>query len=274
MVEAQTLTKQPPQTEQERREAERSRWLERAELGLKAAQERAEGASIADPAGLAVQLAALVEKAGEVQCLTADDRRFLAERTKAISFTAYERALEHLMHEGREAIRHDKKDALAPLLKGIADYMGELRKLGLRAEDSESLKEKIEILRQTSHAGNSEKAKKPERDTGPAPYVNDRRMFMRYTDPNLIVAIGGRRYLTVDWSLGGARIGGIEQCPGAIGALIAVKLKVEGGHLHEEKATIIRYSQDSKELSLQFRRFGSSLVTIKRECVAIGLDPR
>jgi hypothetical protein len=273
MLDAQTLAKGSPQTEQERREAERAGWLERAEENLRAAQIVAEGTSVSNPAALAAQLKSMVDKAGTTQCLTGDDRKMLAERSKALSFTAYERALEQLMGQGREAIRGNDQDAMAPLLKGIADHMGELRKLGLSAEDAESLKQKIEILRQTSHAGDSEKAKKAEKDTGPRPYLNDRRMFVRYTDPTLIVVIGGRRYLTVDWSLGGARVGGVERCPGAIGALVSVRIKVEGGPLHEEKVTIVRYDENSKELALQFRRFGSSLVAIKRECAAIGLDP-
>ena len=272
MLDTQTLAKEP-QTEAQRREAERAAWLERAEQNLRAAQEIAEGATISAPAALAAQLKSMVEKAAEVPCLTGDDRKLLAERSKALSFTAYERALEQMLQQGREAIRRNDKDAMAPLLKGIADHMGELRKLGLSAEDAESLKQKVEILRQTSHAGDSEKAKKAEQDTGPCAYANDRRMFVRYTDPTLIVVIGGGRYLTVDWSLGGARVGGIERCPAAPGSLIAIKIKVEGGRLHEEKVTVVRYDEDRKELALQFRRFGSALVTIKRECAAIGLEP-
>ena len=272
MLDAQTAAK-APQTEQERREAERLRWLERAEQTLKAAQEVAEGASIRDPATLASHLKSLVEKAGEAQCLTGEDRKLLTERTKALSFTAYERALEKLLQAGREAIRRNDKDALTAALKGVGDHMGELRKLGLSAENAASLKEKVEILRQTSHAGESEKAKKAEKDKGPPAYLNDRRTFVRYSDPTLVFVIGGRRYLTIDWSLGGARIGGVEQSPGTVGALVSVKLKVEGGKLYEDKATIVRYDPDSKELAVQFRRFGSCLVAIKRECAAMGLDP-
>jgi hypothetical protein len=272
MVQDQALADKQP-TEQERREAERLRWLERAEATLDTAKDVAEGARVPDPAFLARHLKMMVDRATEAECLTPDDRQSLTLRTKALELTAYERAFDQLLIDGRAAIRGNHKEALGALLKTAADHMAELRKRGMGVDGITSLKEKIEILRQTSHAGDSEKAKAPEKDIGPKPFANDRRMFMRYGDPSLIVEIAGRRFQTTVWSLGGALIAGVERLPAPIGKLILVKIKVEAGHLLEERATIVRHDAEKKEFALQFRRFGSSLIAIKRECESLGMDP-
>lgn len=260
-------------TEQQRRDAERQRWLERAESTLNTAAVIVEGPRLPDPAFVARHLKGMLDKAAEAESLMPEDREMLILRARIIERTVYERAFEQLLSDGRAAIRSNKKEALGPLLKTAADYTGELRKRGMRQDSIDGLKEKIEILRHTSRAGESEKAKAPGKDLGPKRYANDQRMFVRYTDPSLVVEIGGRRYQTVDWSLGGALIAGIERLPMPIGKVLIIKIKVEGGPFHQERATIIRHDPDAKVLALQFRRFGSSLVAIKRACESLGMDP-
>jgi hypothetical protein len=266
------VTADKPLTKEQQREAVRQEWLARAELTLATAKEAAEGPHAPNPAKMSAHLKSMLDAAGVAECLNVADRLTLAERSKAIEFTVYERAFEQVLVWARGAIRKGNTNAVASFTKTATDIIGGLRKLGLDAAGCDSLKEKLALLRETAAAGDSKKAKADQRDTGPKRYENDRRSFVRYVDPSLVVEMGGKRYQTVDWSLGGLLVGEIE-LKGAIGSLVTIKVKVEGGNIYEERATIVRYDADKQQLALQFRRFGSALVKIKRECEGLGLDP-
>jgi hypothetical protein len=263
----------PPSSQQEQREAARLSWLERAATILDEGQRAAEGSSHCDAHGIARAFKALVDGAAKADYLGNEDRQTLTDRARAIEFVAYERAFDQVLASGRGAIRSGDKAAYSDVLKQANEVIAELRKRGLDQHGYESLKEKIELLRETASPGTSEKAKADEKDSGPKAYANDRRSFMRYTDPPLIVEVGGRRYMTADWSLSGVMIRGIEHAPGHVGGQITIRLKVEAGRAHEERVTIVRYVADKQELALQFRRFGSALVMIKKECEHLGVEP-
>ena len=270
---ARTLTAPPAPSPEERRAAARLAWMERAEAALRDVRAAIEAGRVADPAALTRKLNQIVDLANTADCLETADKRELMLRGKAISLSAYERAFEDLLAQGRNAIRAGDNDTMKALPKTAVDYLGELRKLGMGQDGIDSLKEKLEILRQTSHAGESEKAKAPEKNTGPKAYAGERRMFVRYTDPALTVELGGKSVQTLAWSLGGALIGEIEKLPAPIGKPFTVTVRVEGGKRHQEQATVVRFDVETKLLALQFRRFGSALAAVKRECEALGLDP-
>ncbi len=267
------LAAAPAPTAEERRAQARLAWLERAESALCEVRDAIEAGRVADPAALVGKLTKIVEFANAAECLETGDKLELTLRGKAMSLAAYERAFEAMLGRGREAIRKSDKETIMALPKMAVAYLGELRKLGMGQDGIASLKEKLEILRQTSHAGESEKAKAPEKETGPKPYVGERRMFMRYTDPVLTIELGGRTAQTLAWSLGGAVLGEIEKLPAPIGKPFTITVKAEGGRRHQEQATVVRFDAETKLLALQFRRFGSALAAVKRECESLGLDP-
>jgi hypothetical protein len=270
---AATIAAAPAPSPEERRAQARLAWLERAEEALREVREAIEAGRVANPAALASKLKSIAEFANTADCLETADKNELLLRGKAISLAAYERAFEDMLARGREAIRNNDKQAIGALPKTAVAYLGELRKLGMGQEGIDSLKEKLEILRQTSHAGQSEKAKAPEKETGPKPYVGERRMFMRYTDPVLTVEIGGRLLQTLAWSLGGALLGEVEKLPAPFGKPFTITVKIEGGKRCQEQATVVRFDPEKKLLALQFRRFGSALAGVKRECEALGMEP-
>lgn len=266
-------TAQKALTEEEQREAVRQQWLERAAQTLDTAEEAAEGTSAPNPAKISSQLKSLLDAATAAECLRTEDKLELAERARTIEFIVYERGFEQVLAWGRAAIRKGDPNALTPLVKTATDLIAGLRKLGMNPAGCEGLKEKLALMKETAAAGDSKKAKADQRDTGPKRFENDHRSFVRYVDPSLIVEIGGRQYRTADWSLGGILLSDVAQPIGAVGTLVTLKIKVEGGKLHEERATIVRYDTEKNCVALQFRRFGSALVTIKRECEGLGLDP-
>lgn len=87
-------------TEQERRDAERLCWLERAEATLDWARQIAEGPHVGDPTLLAQHLKLMIDKSADACCLTAHDRQALILRARAIELIAYARAFEQLLCRG------------------------------------------------------------------------------------------------------------------------------------------------------------------------------
>ena len=261
------------QSPAEQREAQRQAWLDRATEILDSTQSCVESEAVTDPVRINASLKTLLDSAAGVPCLNPSDRESLAARVKTIGFVAFERTFEHVLAAGRAVIRGNDPKALAPLMKMAGDLIGELRKIGLDQAGCDSLKEKLQILRETAHPGESTKAKAAKIDLGPKAYAGERRMFVRYTDPSLFVTFAGHCFRSVDWSLGGMLLTGVEHLPAAIGHTLAVKLKVEGGKLHDGLGKIVRYNEDRKELALQFRRFDPVLLAIKKECMALGIEP-
>lgn len=207
-------------------------------------------------------------------CFSREDIRALTRRAEEIERTAYERFLDHVLELARTAARREGGLELPPLLKAINEIVAQLRRLGIDAEASERLKTKLGILRDTSAAGKSAKAKNFKL-TGPTQsYKGDHRLYVRYRDPALHIVLHGRRYQTVDWSLGGLLVGEVESLFAPIGTLIELRIGIEESQMHAERATIVRFSANRHELALQFRRFGSAMINIKRECEALGLTPR
>ena len=250
------------------------RWLERLERGFAIAKEVVEGPHFVDPAEIARHLKLMVDAAKQADCFIREDIRALTRRAEEIERTAYERFLDHVLELARTAARREGGLELPPLLKAINEIVAQLRRLGIDAEASERLKTKLGILRDTSAAGKSAKAKNFKL-TGPTQsYKGDHRLYVRYRDPALHIVLHGRRYQTVDWSLGGLLIGEVESLFAPIGTLIELRIGIEESQMHAERATIVRFSANRHELALQFRRFGSAMINIKRECEALGLTPR
>jgi hypothetical protein len=228
---------------------------------------------LADAAPIAAALKSLLDSAAGTTCLDPGDREMLTSRVKLIEFVAYEKSFEHLLADGRAAIRGGHPEALAPLLKTAGTLMSELRKRGLDQAAYDGLKEKLVILRETAIPGSSIKAKTHRTELGPKPFDMEQRMFVRYTDPSLFVTIAGHCYRTVDWSLGGLLLAAVEHSPAPVGGMVSVQMKVESCPLRTDLAKIVRHNGESQELALQFRRFGAALMAIKKDCAALGIDP-
>lgn len=148
-----------------------------------------------------------------------------------------------------------------------------LKKLELDEPSCERLQEKLELLLQTDRAGDSAEAKRDEAIDA-RPYQSDQRLFVRYTDPSLIVQIGKTRHRSVDWSLGGLLLAGVERSPADIGAPVLLHFGVPGGKVHEDRATVVKHKTDDKLLALQLRRFGSEMVNLKQEMKSRGILPK
>lgn len=176
------------------------------------------------------------------------------------------------------AATHDKarQEEKAALLKEINEILSTASRLGTSQALKDGVKQRLDIIRQTSAAGDSAKAKEAaerEAQRKEMTHQNEHRTFTRWRDPPLVVLIEGKTYSTVDWSLGGLLVGDIADRGWQPGQQVDVKIGLDAAKLHAERIEIVRYIAEGNRLAIKVRRFASVLMQIKRECDQAGLDP-
>ena len=218
-------------------------------------------------------LQVLLDRAADSDCLAQEDRELLTEKARGIARIAYQRFFEDLLEKGQAIMRGESPARIEPLLATAKELMKKLDWLQLDRGTHDRLRDKIDILLQTARAGDSAKAKKAEQ-LKPRPFNRDKRLFLRYSDPALIVGLGGLRYRNANWSLGGLRLDGLPRAPGTAGSFVDLRFCVEGGRIYDERATIIWFDAEGGKLGLQLRRFGSQMVSLKQELDQLKITPR
>lgn len=254
------------------KEEKRRQWLERAE------QEIAAAGAIEpqrDPEAIAKQLDAMAERGREADVLEPHDKSNLRERVHLAKRVMYERHVDHLL-DCAMAASHDRtrEKERNEILKTAQAQFTIAMKLGSGQDVRESVRNRLGIIRETSAAGTSQKAKEnAEREAlrKEAAFPNERRVFARWTDPQLVVVIGGRTYATANWSLGGLLIEEFPDEARKAGEEIEIKIGLDSARLYPERVEIVRLGDN--KLALKSRRFASVLLQIKRECDAEGLEP-
>jgi hypothetical protein len=251
----------------------RVEWLERAARDFEAVRVVAEGESTPSAALVMRHLQAMLNAAADADCLSREDRTMLADKARGIARIAHQRQFEDLLHKGQAVMRGDSPGRIEPMIAAAQQLMEKLKQLQLDPHALSGLKVKLDILLDTTRRGDSAKAKM-DAPPKPQPLAQDKRLFLRYREPVLLVQLAGRRYRTANWGLGGLMLAGVVQCPGAIGDLVNIRFWLEGGCVHEERATIVWYQASGERLGLQLRRYGSAMVAVKQECDVRRLVPR
>jgi hypothetical protein len=256
------------------REKQRQMWLERAGKEFQVALEWDPNKR---PDGLAKRLDSMVEAAGKTEILSNGDKTDIRERARQIKLKAYEKYLDTLLERAMSATRDKtRQDEKVALLKEINDIVAVVSRLGTTQALKESVKERLDIIRQTSAAGDSTKAKEAaerEAKRRESSHQNEHRTFTRWRDPPLVVVIDGRTFATIDWSLGGMLVGEMPDRNWQPGQQLDVKVGLEGKTMYAERMEIVRYIAEGNRLAIKVRRFASVLMQIKRECDQAGLEP-
>ena len=263
--------------QQEAKEKQRQMWLERAGKELQAAENW-------DPAKkpdtLAKRLETMVEASNKTECLVHADKNDIRDRARAVTLKAYEKYLDILLERAMAATRDkDRQTEKNEILKEVNDALNVAIKLGTSQQIRDAAKERLDIIRQTSAAGDSSKAREAaEREASRkvAAVQNEHRTFTRWSDPPLVVQVGGRTFKTADWSLGGMLIAEWPEGNWEPGMPLDVKLSIdelEGAKVYQEKIEVVRYISDKHALACKTRRFASVLMQIKRDCDAAGMEP-
>jgi hypothetical protein len=260
--------------QQEARDKQRQMWLERVGKELQAADAWDPNKK---PDALAKRLESMVELSNKAEMLSQTDKNDIRDRAVALSLKAHEKYLDVLLERTMAATRDKTRQTeKVELLKEINEIFNVAARLGTSQKIKDSVKERLEIIKQTSASGDSAKAKDAaereaaRRTTG---HQNEHRTFTRWRDPPLVVVIDGRTYTTVDWSLGGMLIADFPDRGWAPGQPFDVKLGIEGGKVYAEKMEVVRYLADDKRLAVKTRRFASVLMQVKRDCDAAGMEP-
>lgn len=251
----------------------RKEWLERAARDFIAVGAIAEAPGCPNVELVVRHLQALLDRAADSDCLAREDRALLTDKARGIARIAYQRFFEELLEKGQAIMRGESRARLEPLLATAQELMKKLDWLQLDRQTQDGLQTKINILLETARAGDSARAKKGERLT-PRPFNQDQRLFVRYGYPALIVRLADVRHRNPNWGLGGLLLTGLPRAPGAVGSFVDLRFSIEGGHIYEERATIVWFDTDGGRLGLQLRRFGSQMVNVKLEIEARGIVPR
>lgn len=258
----------------EAREKQRQMWLERVGKELQLAEEWDANKR---PDGLAKRLDQMVELSTKAEMLANNDKTDIRDRARALKLRAHEKYLDSLLERAMGATRDkSRQEEKVELLKEINEIYSTTVGLGTSQAIKDGVKERLEIMRQTSAAGDSSKAKEAaerEAQKKQAAHQNEHRTFTRWRDPPLTVQIEGRTFTTVDWSLGGLLIGDIPDRGWEPGQQLDIKIGLEAKKLYPERIEVVRYIGDAKRLAIKVRRFASVLMQIKRECDAAGLEP-
>jgi len=258
----------------EAREKQRQLWLERAGKELQVAEEWDANKR---PDGLAKRLDSMIEATNKTEILTHGDKTDIRDRARTIKLRAFEKYLDSLLERAMAATRDKNRlEEKNALLKEISEIFSEVSKLGTTQALKDSVKERLGIIRETSAAGDSSKAKEAaEREAlrKESSHQNEHRTFTRWSDPPLIVMIEGRAFATADWSLGGFLIADIPDKGWQPGQQIDIKVGLDAAKLYAERIEIVRYIAEGNRLAVKVRRFASVLMQIKRDCDVAGLEP-
>jgi hypothetical protein len=256
------------------REKQRQMWLERAGKELQVAEAWDANKR---PDALAKRLETMVEASLKTEILTHDDKSAIRDRARAISLKAYEKYLDSLLERCMTATRDkDRIEEKNTLLKEINEIVSIVSRLGTAQAIKDSVKERLDIIRHTSAAGDSTKAKEAaerEAKRKESSHQNEHRTFTRWRDPELTVIVEGKSYVTVDWSLGGMLLADFPDRGWQPGQQLDIKVGLEGKKMYAERIEVVRYIPEGNRLAIKVRRFASVLMQIKRDCDMAGLEP-
>jgi hypothetical protein len=106
-----------------------------------------------------------------------------------------------------------------------------------------------------------------------AAHPREHRTFTRWRAPPLTVTIGEHGYATVDWSLGGALLAGVEERGWKCGQTVDVEIALGDGPRYADKMIVVRYVPEQQRLALRSGRFAAALTRVKQDCDAAGATP-
>ena len=261
-------------TGQEARDERRQQWLERVSRELDGAEE---WAASRDPERLAGHLDRMIEAANDSDVLSPGDKVEVRNRVRGVKAEVYVRHVDFLLEQAMSASRDkDRLQERAELLRRVNEGLNIVARLGVGDPIKQGIKDRLDIVRQTSAAGDSTKAKTDaDREAARvvAAYPHEHRTFTRWREPPIVVAIQGCAFNALDWSLGGVLLGDVENCGWKCGQPIDVKVGLTEDELHSDRMIVVRYDLEQKRLALRARRFGSVLLQVKRDCERAGIEP-
>lgn len=266
---AEQIVEENPATAEKRRQ-----WLERVAKELAVAETYEANRN---PDEIAAHLERMEEICDRGDVLSPQDKIDIRDRVRRIKLKIYEQHINFLLEAAMAVTRDkDRQTERGEVLRQVNDRLNVAARLGLAEKIKQGIKDRLDIIMQTSAAGDSTEAKvAAEREASLIERVHPRehRTFTRWRAPPIVVAIGGKTYGTIDWSLGGALLEDVDERGWKCGQTIDVQIGLADGKRHADKMLVVRYISNDRRLAIRTRRFASVFMQVKRECEANGVEP-
>lgn len=136
---------------------------------------------------------------------------FIAEAKKA-SFVAHRTKLDQLLDQAMDQARAGDQIKKITTLKLATQVLDQVRKLTEDADFLAEVEKRIELTKETTRAGQSERAKnQPVAGWSTEARADERRRFVRYEAEGMVVRIGkdNATYRVVDFSMSGMKLDGL-----------------------------------------------------------------
>ncbi len=207
--------------------------------------------------------------------LPADYLNELKESIRTIEITGLKKLTDQLLERANDCARKDDIAGRASYIKEAREHIGRVMALGAEPDFKEVSEKKIEVALMTSSAAAAAAPKTaapraafsaPER----AAVQREQRRFKRFARPQLEVDVDGRRFKTMNWSIGGmALIGWPPEWDGK--QHIDLVFNAEGDDVrYTEGGQFLRVFGEGRNASVQFESVHSQALKLVQRLAGQG----
>jgi len=213
--------------------------------------------------------------------LPADYLNELKESIRTIEINGLKKLTDQLLERANDCARRDDIAGRASLVNEAREHITRVLALGGEPDFREVSEKKIEIALMTSsrEATAAPKAyaaapraafSQPER----AAVAREQRRFKRFTQPALVVDCEGRRFTTLNWSIGGmALVGWPPEWENK--TRIQLTFSAEGDDMrYVESGQFLRTFGDARNASVQFESVHSEALKLVQRLTGMGRVPQ
>jgi hypothetical protein len=203
----------------------------------------------------------------------------ILDESKQIELQACIKRVDELFENAIEAAKKGQDVVRDTALKRSRTIFARAMQLGADERFREVVLKRLDLVRDTSSRGDSQKAKIDLKQWHEAAGIDDspggreRRRHHRFTDPVLEVHIDGISYETTNWSIGGLLL----SAPLAYGKGKTMRVRLHNPDFtsfYADVVEVISNDTSSKKVALKFRAADNATLQIIRELKVAGSEPR
>jgi len=213
--------------------------------------------------------------------LPADYLNELKESIRQIEITGLKKLTDQLLERANDCARVDDIAGRAAACKEAREHVARIAALGAGPDFREVTERKIEIAMMTSSA----QAAAAPKSIASAPRAafstpdkaavkREQRRFKRFTNPPLVVDVDGKRFKTLNWSIGGvALVGWPPEWDSK--TRIDITFGAEGDDARfSEPGQFLRVFGEGRNASLQFESVHSQALKLVQRLAGLGRAPQ
>jgi hypothetical protein len=212
--------------------------------------------------------------------LPADYLNELKETIRTTEIAGLKKLTDHLLEKASDCARKDDIAGRASYVKEAREHIGRVLSLGGEPDFKEVSEKKIEVAMLTS---SREAAAAPKAYAGApraafagpekAAVQREQRRFKRFVNPPLAVDVDGRRFTTLNWSIGGmALVGWPPEWDNKQQIEITFGAEGDEARFHEA-GQFLRVFGDQRNASVQFNDVHSQALKLVQRLASQGRPP-